>query len=301
MTKRRSLDVWADVVRADLERALQGLLDAGLHLHEARAQHPGEFVSWLNSGAAGIKKSYAYMLMAVAANDALVQHAGNLPADTTALYELTRLSSRQLTSAIKAGEIRPDTPRQQVRAVVARRRGREASAEPPRLPVGRFRTLVIDPPWEWQNTATRSSAVRHYETMTFEALGDIELPLAPDAHAYVWVPNALLRDVFDSGLLDAWKLDYRCLLTWHKLESAPGIGNWFRNNTEQVVFCTRGVLPTLRNDTPTLFSAPRGAHSAKPDSFFDLVERNSPGPYLEMFCRGKARAGWQGWGLETES
>lgn len=56
------------------------------------------------------------MLMAVAANDALFRHAGNLPADATSLYELTRLSPRQLTSAIKAGEVRPDTPRQQVRA-----------------------------------------------------------------------------------------------------------------------------------------------------------------------------------------
>lgn len=301
MTKVRSLDLWSEVVRSDLERALQGLLDAGLHLREAREQHPRDFVGWLNSGAAGIRKTYAYMLMAVAANDAIVQHAGNLPADATSLYELTRLSPRQLTSALEAGEVRPDTPRQQVRALVARRRGREANAEPPRLPRGIFRTVVIDPPWEWSNTATRASASRHFETMSFTALSDIELPLAHDAHVYLWVPNALLRDVFDSALLDAWKLDYRGLLTWHKQESAPGIGNWFRNNTEQIVFCTRGVLPTLRNDTPTMFSAPRGAHSAKPDSFFALVERNSPGPYLEMFCRGKPRAGWQGWGLETES
>jgi hypothetical protein len=58
---------WSEVIRSDLEGALNGLLDAGLHLQEVREQHPREFVSWLDSGAAGIKKTYAYMPKLVAA------------------------------------------------------------------------------------------------------------------------------------------------------------------------------------------------------------------------------------------
>lgn len=39
------------------------------------------------------------------------------------------------------------------------------------------------------------------------------------------------------------------------------------------------------------FVWPRGAHSAKPEAFLDMVERVSPGPYLELFAR-RARFGW---------
>lgn len=49
----------------------------------------------------------------------------------------------------------------------------------------------------------------------------------------------------------------------------------------------------------TLFEWPRGRHSAKPEEFFALVERLSPGPYLEMYAR-RPRAGWSVFGNDAQ-
>lgn len=91
----------------------------------------------------------------------------------------------------------------------------------------------------------------------------------------------------------------RCRMRgWHKLGS-PGMGFHFRSNTEHVLFGVRGeiTIPThLRQ--PTLFAARKGAHSAKPDRFYEMVERVSPGPYLELFSR-RRRYGWDVWGHEA--
>jgi N6-adenosine-specific RNA methylase IME4 len=40
------------------------------------------------------------------------------------------------------------------------------------------------------------------------------------------------------------------------------------------------------------------AHSRKPDAWLDLIERVSPGPYVELFAR-RARFGWDYWGDES--
>jgi N6-adenosine-specific RNA methylase IME4 len=75
------------------------------------------------------------------------------------------------------------------------------------------------------------------------------------------------------------------------------MGNYFRGQTEQILFAVKGSQPLKRKDVGTLFTAPRGpnGHSSKPVEFYDLVESCSPGPFLEMFSRSK-RDGWVAWG-----
>ena len=77
------------------------------------------------------------------------------------------------------------------------------------------------------------------------------------------------------------------------------MGNYFRGQTEQVLFGVRGSLMLKRRDVGTAFHAPRGpnGHSSKPFEFYDLVESCSPGPYLEMFSRS-ARQDWTTWGQQ---
>ena len=79
-----------------------------------------------------------------------------------------------------------------------------------------------------------------------------------------------------------------------------GMGHYFRNNTEHVIFAVKGRLPTQRKDIPTAFTAPRGRHSEKPQAFYDMVETASPGPYLDVFAR-KQRMGWDVAGNEVYS
>jgi N6-adenosine-specific RNA methylase IME4 len=128
--------------------------------------------------------------------------------------------------------------------------------------------------------------------------------LADDsAHLYLWVTNPrLFKEERDEAgpieILRAWGFRYITALTWHKL-GAPGMGFYFRGDTEHVLFGIRGkapIDPAIR--VSNHFAAPRTVHSAKPDRFYEIVERVSPGPYLELFAR-RRRYGWDVWGNEA--
>lgn len=162
---------------------------------------------------------------------------------------------------------------------------------------GLFQTIVIDPPWDWGDEGDINQFGRakpDYHTMPIE---DIEkLPIAKIAddncHLYLWVTNRSLPKAF--RLIEAWGFRYITCLTWVK--PSIGMGNYFRGDTEQVLFAVKGSQPLKRKDVGTHFEAPRGqGHSAKPDLFYDLVESCSYGPYIDIFGR-KDRQGWSVWG-----
>src|ERR1035441_7821933 len=89
------------------------------------------------------------------------------------------------------------------------------------------------------------------------------------------------------------------MITWVK--PSFGLGNYFRGQTEHVLFGVKGSQMLKRKDVGTVFSAPRGkGHSAKPVEFYELVESCSPAPYLEMFSRSD-RLGWVAWGESSVS
>ena len=160
---------------------------------------------------------------------------------------------------------------------------------------------MIDPPWDWGDEGDVDQfgrATPVYQTMSYDQL--TELPVGAqadnDAHLYLWITNRSLPKGF--GLLEAWGFRYVTMLTWCKPHF--GMGNYYRGQTEHVLFGVRGSLPLLRNDRGTWFEAKRpGRHSGKPDEFYELVEECSPGPWLEIFSRS-ARPGWAAWGAEAE-
>lgn len=161
-------------------------------------------------------------------------------------------------------------------------------------------TIVIDPPWDWGDEGDVDQFGRArptYATMTFEEL--LAFPVGDkaqdNAHIYLWITNRSLPKGFT--LLEAWGFRYITALTWCK--PSFGMGNYFRGQTEHVLFGVRGSLPLLRKDVGTWFAAPRGKeHSSKPEQFYGLVERCSPGPWMEIFQR-EPRPGWIGWGAEV--
>jgi N6-adenosine-specific RNA methylase IME4 len=119
---------------------------------------------------------------------------------------------------------------------------------------------------------------------------------ASDAHLYVWTVNAFLDQTY--GLVQGWGFRTSQVLVWAKPPRGLGMGGAFTNTTEFVLFARRGSLPPLRRVDTSWWNWSRGAHSAKPDAFLDLVEQVSPGPYLEMFAR-RQRLGWDTWGNEA--
>lgn len=186
-------------------------------------------------------------------------------------------------------------------SVVTETLGKQAStpvAATLNWPEGTFATIVADPPWQYDNKATRGAAEDHYPTMTVEQL--CALPVtekaAAKAHLYLWTTNGFLREAF--GVMDAWGFEYKTTLVWVKPQI--GMGNYFRSSAEYVLFGIRGGLRTRDCNQPNWFKAPRGRHSKKPGLFFDLVEKVSFPPYLEMFARQRRlNPDWDYWGNEA--
>jgi N6-adenosine-specific RNA methylase IME4 len=172
----------------------------------------------------------------------------------------------------------------------------------------RFATVLADPPWRFTNrtgkVAPEHRRLRRYETLGTEAIG--ELPVAqivrPLAHLYLWVPNALLAEGLET--MRRWGFTYKGNLVWYKVrkDGGPdgrGVGFYFRNVTELVLFGTRGHLRTQApgRRQVNLFSSRKREHSRKPDELYPIIEACSPGPYIELFAR-HGRPGWRQWGDE---
>jgi len=162
-----------------------------------------------------------------------------------------------------------------------------------------YGTIVADPPWRFVTAATKVDPGKQYSTLTISEI--CEMPVvdlaARDAHLWLWAVNGLMSEAHD--VVRAWGFRPTTIVTWCK--PGPGVGHYLRNNTEHAIFATRGrpLTPTVK-PLSTWYLWPRGAHSAKPAGFGDLVEAVSPGPYVELFARSP-RLGWDSWGRGYEA
>jgi hypothetical protein len=127
--------------------------------------------------------------------------------------------------------------------------------------------------------------------------------VADDAHLYLWVPNALLPEGLK--VMEAWGLRYVSNIVWAKRrkDGGPdgrGVGFYFRNVTELILFGVHGSMRTLppARSQVNMIETRKREHSRKPDEQYDLIEACSPGPYLELFAR-YPQEGWTAWGDEA--
>lgn len=161
----------------------------------------------------------------------------------------------------------------------------------------KYRTVLADPPWDVEQKGARG-AQKHYGLMTLDDIkampvGDLA---TENAHLWLWVTNATLRAGYD--VADAWGFTVRSPLTWVKFRL--GLGMYLRNSTEHLLFATKGNAPVQFRAQPTWINAPVQDHSHKPEEQYALIERISPGPYLELFAR-RPQPGWDRWGNQTDS
>ena len=179
------------------------------------------------------------------------------------------------------------------------------------LGIEKFGTILADPPWRFYNRtgkmAPEHKRLSRYSTMSLQEI--MELPVSqlalPKSHLYLWVPNALILEGIE--VMKRWGFTYKTNIVWYKIrkDGGPdgrGVGFYFRNVTELVLFGIRGQLRTLspgRTQVNIMRSRKR-EHSRKPEQLYDIIEQCSPGPYLELFARG-SREGWTQWGDEVES
>ncbi len=176
---------------------------------------------------------------------------------------------------------------------------------------GRYGTILIDPPWRFSNRtgkmAPEHKRLRRYPTMSFEEIA--ALPVAnyalPQSHLYMWCPNALILEGLQ--IMKSWGYVYKTNVVWYKTrkDGGPdgrGVGFYFRNVTELVLFGTRGKLRTLKpgRTQVNIIVSRKQEHSRKPDEAYNIIESCSPGPFLELFAR-QLRKGWKSWGDQAES
>ena len=177
--------------------------------------------------------------------------------------------------------------------------------------LGHFGTILADPPWQFMNRtgkmAPEHKRLSRYSTMKLREI--MELPVSqlalPKCHLYLWVPNALVLEGLE--VMKRWGFTYKTNLVWFKIrkDGGPdgrGVGFYFRNVTELILFGTRGknnrTLAPGRRQVNIIRSRKR-EHSRKPDELYDVIERCSPGPYLELFAR-HYKDKWIQWGNEID-
>jgi N6-adenosine-specific RNA methylase IME4 len=175
----------------------------------------------------------------------------------------------------------------------------------------RFATILADPPWQFQNrtgkVAPEHKRLSRYGTMTLDDIRALPVAQATKetAHLYLWVPNALLPYGLD--VMQAWGFQYKSNIVWRKIRKdggsdGRGVGFYFRNVTELILFGTRGknarTLQPGRTQVNYIQSRKR-EHSRKPDEQYEVIESCSRGPFLEMFGRGP-RKGWATWGNQAD-
>ena len=177
--------------------------------------------------------------------------------------------------------------------------------------VGKFGAILADPPWEFKNKtgkiAPQHKKTARYKTLSLEDIKSlpVERVSSKRSHLYLWVPNALIKEGLE--VMDAWGFKYKTNLIWRKIrkDGGPdgrGVGFYFRNTTEIILFGVKGKNVRTRKPGRTqvnVIETRKREHSRKPDELYKIIEKCSWGPFLELFARGK-RKNWTSWGDQSK-
>jgi N6-adenosine-specific RNA methylase IME4 len=241
----------------------------------------------------------ANMLMRIADDQRLskVKTLSHLPPYYATLYKITRLQDDVFERLLSDGTIRPAVTYAEINKVL---RTEKVQADEQRVLnlvpiVGKFRTLVIDPAWEYEALSLAGRAKPGYAMQTLDQLRALDLKQWIDddvgCHLYCWTTNNFSNEAHK--LVEHWGLQHRTVLVW--IKPLPfGMGSYYRNSTELCLFATFGKTTTrpAAASIPTHFEAPRGEHSEKPEKFYEIVRAASYPPYGEGNQR-KARPDFQ--------
>jgi len=167
-----------------------------------------------------------------------------------------------------------------------------------------YRTVLADPPWDFNDKLDKTRR-KPYPTLTLVEIEDLKVEdlVGKQAHLYLWCPGTLL----DEGIqvVKDWGFDYKQIIPWLKRTKNGkihfGMGHYYRNCFEFLLFGTRGNMKLKTNNTRNFIDAvkPDRHHSAKPDEAYEVIEKNSEPPYIELFATS-VRKGWSAWGWEID-
>ncbi|MDI7863962.1 MT-A70 family methyltransferase [Rhizobiaceae bacterium n13] len=185
----------------------------------------------------------------------------------------------------------------------------KANGQAAESPLGPFPLIYADPPWKFEiysDKGLERTPDQHYPTLSDAEIMDFHVGeklvseiAHRDAALLLWCTSSNLERAV--GILGAWGLTFKTSAVWVK--DKTGLGLVFRNQHELLLYGTRGAMPGPQYQPPSVFSYPRGAHSAKPPEIRAEIERMYPdfdrSARIELFARGDIE-GWTTYGFETD-
>jgi N6-adenosine-specific RNA methylase IME4 len=218
------------------------------------------------------------------------------------LRDITKLAKTKpgIVDQVVAGKVTIAEARRELKRETVNKNLESVKAKAVKEAKGVFDVIVLDPPWPMEKIerdVAPDQVAFEYPTMTEAELGKLKIPADDACHVWVWTTHKFLPMAL--RLLDVWRLKYVCTFVWHK----PGGFQPFglpQYNCEFALYARRGSPEFIETKAfPVCFSAPRGAHSEKPNAFYDMVRRVTGGRRLDMFNRRKIE-GFDGWGNEAQ-
>ena len=167
--------------------------------------------------------------------------------------------------------------------------------------MGQYATAVVDPPWNVNTPGYTDHEFKPalvYPHMSTEDIMAMPLQdvLANDAWVFLWTTSRFLDDALTISRV--WGLAYSFTMVWQK-GGGPQFPGGPCFNGEFIIVGRRGS-PKFR-DTKGFRAVnfwERTGHSEKPEGFYDLLRRVTPGPRLDVFGR-RVIAGFESWGNEA--
>jgi N6-adenosine-specific RNA methylase IME4 len=168
------------------------------------------------------------------------------------------------------------------------------------MPTGQYSIILADPPWQSDFSPTSARRTqRHYPVKPLDELKQMKIPSAENAMLFLWSTAPMLKQALE--LMEAWGFEYRTNAVWDK--EAFGTGYYFRNQHELLLVGKKGKFPTPAesNRSSSVIKERRHAHSQKPETAYEIIEKMYPGESrLELFARNE-RKGWASWGNEPSA
>jgi N6-adenosine-specific RNA methylase IME4 len=224
-------------------------------------------------------------------NEEIGKHAGGKSYKTVGKVEtILKQAPQELIDKARHGQITINLAHQMVK------RSKDHQ-NTPELPQGQFDIILADPPWTYE-FPHRGNPQDHYQTMSLDDIKALQVPSADNAILFLWTTIAKLVESLE--VMKNWGFTYRSHIVWAK--DKIGLGYYVRGQHELLLIGKKGnetPTPAEANRPRSIFQAPRGRHSEKPELVYDIVEKMYPNrKYLELFARNK-RPGWTAWGNEV--
>lgn len=205
----------------------------------------------------------------------------------------------KLVSQVERGEVKGTHVLTAIRKIDVKAKLDDEKTKSVKAAEGLYDVIVLDPPWAMEKIEREERPNQtgfDYTTMGEDELKALTLPCAEDCHVWVWTTHRFMPMAM--RLLDAWNLKYVCSFVWHKVGGFQPVG-LPQYNCEFALYARRGSPSFVDTKAfPVCFEAPRGAHTEKPEAFYETIRRVTAGRRLDMFNR-RAIEGFDTWGKEA--